>query len=37
MTKNWRQTVKTVGARPAEINRMASAFELDDLQRALAL
>lgn len=36
-TATWRETAKTVGARPAEINRMASAFEHDDLQRALAL
>jgi serine/threonine-protein kinase HipA len=28
---------KTAGARPAEIARMASAFEHDDLKRALAL
>jgi len=28
---------QAVGARSAEINRMASAFEHDDLRRALAL
>ncbi|MBB3312391.1 serine/threonine-protein kinase HipA [Rhizobium sp. BK196] len=36
-TATWRETAKAVGARPAEINRMASAFEHDDLRRALAL
>ncbi len=36
-TATWRDTAKAVGARSAEINRMASAFEHDDLQRALAL
>jgi len=36
-TATWRETAKAVGARSAEINRMASAFEHDDLQRALAL
>jgi serine/threonine-protein kinase HipA len=36
-TATWRATAKAVGARPAEINRMASAFEHDDLKRALAL
>ncbi|KQX52481.1 MULTISPECIES: type II toxin-antitoxin system HipA family toxin [unclassified Ensifer] len=36
-TATWRETAKVVGARSAEINRMASAFEHDDLQRALAL
>jgi serine/threonine-protein kinase HipA len=33
----WRDVAATVGARNAEINRMASAFEHDDLARALAL
>jgi serine/threonine-protein kinase HipA len=33
----WRNTAKAAGARPAQINRMASAFEHDDLKRALAL
>jgi serine/threonine-protein kinase HipA len=28
---------KEVGARPAEIQRMASAFEHDELKRALVL
>jgi serine/threonine-protein kinase HipA len=37
VTTTWRQTAKAVGARSAEINRMASAFEHDDLKRALAL
>jgi serine/threonine-protein kinase HipA len=37
VTKTWRETAKSVGARTAEINRMASAFEHDDLKRALAL
>lgn len=35
VTGTWRETAKSVGARPAEINRMASAFEHDDLKRAL--
>ena len=33
----WRDTAKGWVPRPAEINRMASAFEHDDLKRALAL
>jgi serine/threonine-protein kinase HipA len=37
VTATWRDTAKAVGARAAEINRMASAFEHDDLKRALAL
>lgn len=37
VTATWRETAKEVGARSAEINRMASAFEHDDLGRALAL
>ncbi len=37
VTARWRETAKAVGARSAEINRMASAFEHDDLRRALAL
>lgn len=37
VTATWRETAKAVGARSAEINRMASAFEHDDLRRALAL
>ncbi len=36
-TATWRTIAKEVGARPPEINRMASAFEHDDLRRALAL
>lgn len=37
VTTTWRDTAKEAGARSAEINRMASAFEHDDLKRALAL
>jgi serine/threonine-protein kinase HipA len=37
VTAMWRDTAKTVGARSAEATRMASAFEHDDLRRALAL
>ena len=37
VTAEWRETAAAAGARPAEINRMASAFEHDDLRRALAL
>ena len=37
VTATWREIAATVGARSAEINRMASAFEHDDLRRALAL
>ena len=37
VTATWRDTAKAVGARAAEINRMASAFEHDDLKRALTL
>ncbi|MYH89797.1 MAG: HipA domain-containing protein [Gammaproteobacteria bacterium] len=37
VTATWRTTAKAVGAHAAEINRMASAFEHDDLKRALAL
>lgn len=36
-TQTWREVAKTVGARSAEIRRMASAFEHDDLNRALSL
>lgn len=36
-TATWRTVAKEVGARTGEINRMASAFEHDDLRRALAL
>ena len=35
-TAIWRGTAKETGARSAEITRMASAFEHDDLKRALA-
>lgn len=37
VTANWRETARQVGARAAEINRMASAFERGELKRALAL
>lgn len=37
VTATWRDTARAVGARPAEIHRMASAFEHDDLRRALTL
>ncbi|MDE0343126.1 MAG: HipA domain-containing protein [Deltaproteobacteria bacterium] len=37
VTAAWRDTAKAVGARTAEIDRMASAFEHDDLKRALVL
>ena len=33
----WRDVAREAGARPSEINRMASAFEHDDLKRALVL
>ena len=36
-TATWRTIAKEISARPPEINRMASAFEHDDLRRALAL
>jgi serine/threonine-protein kinase HipA len=36
-TATWRETATEAGARSAEIARMASAFEHDDLKRALAL
>lgn len=36
-TAAWRETAKAVGARSTEITRMASAFEHEDLKRALAL
>lgn len=36
-TATWRDVAKNTGARSAEITRMASAFEHDDLKRALAL
>ncbi|WP_316862166.1 HipA domain-containing protein [uncultured Cohaesibacter sp.] len=37
VTATWRDTARDVGARPAEIKRMASAFEHEDLTRARAL
>lgn len=37
VTATWRAVAKAVGARPAEIQRMASAFEHEDSKRALAL
>lgn len=37
VTSGWRQVAREVGARPAEANRMASAFEHEELRRALAL
>ena len=36
-TATWRQVATANKARPAEIRRMASAFEHDDLMKALAL
>ena len=36
-TKTWREVASTAGAANAEIQRMASAFEHQDLSRALAL
>ena len=37
VTATWRDTARAVGAPATEIDRMASAFEHDDLDRALAL
>ena len=37
VTATWREFAAAVGVRSAAIDRMASAFEHDDLQRALAL
>jgi serine/threonine-protein kinase HipA len=37
VTATWRDVAEAVGARSAEISRMASAFEHDDLWRALAV
>ncbi|MER9316273.1 HipA domain-containing protein [Mesorhizobium sp. M0659] len=37
VTSSWRDVARAAGARPAEIGRMASAFEHDDLNRALVL
>jgi len=36
-TATWRDVARESGARPSEINRMASAFEHDELKRALVL
>jgi serine/threonine-protein kinase HipA len=36
-TATWQDVAKETGARPGEINRMSSAFEHDDLKRALSL
>jgi len=36
-TSSWRAVARDVGVRSSEINRMASAFEHDDLARALKL
>jgi serine/threonine-protein kinase HipA len=36
-TATWRDAAKAIRARASEINRMAGAFEHDDLRRALAL
>ena len=35
--RGWREVGQTVGATPVEIDRMASAFEHDDLKEALAI
>lgn len=37
VTRTWRTVAQEVGAPSTEIHRMASAFEHDDLQKALAL
>ena len=37
VTRGWRTVAAAAGARPAEIRRMESAFEHDDLAKALAL
>jgi serine/threonine-protein kinase HipA len=36
-TAKWRHVAQKAGARASEIHRMASAFEHDDLRRALTL
>ena len=36
-TRNWRSVAQEVSARRAEVTRMASAFEHEDLQTALQL
>ncbi len=35
--RGWREVALAVGAAQAEIDRMASAFEHDDLKEALAI
>ena len=37
VTATWRETARKVDARSAEIQRMASAFEHNDLRQSLAL
>jgi serine/threonine-protein kinase HipA len=37
VTKNWRAIAVEVGANASEMNRMATAFEHEDLNRALKL
>jgi serine/threonine-protein kinase HipA len=37
VTAKWRDTGKAAGARSREITRMASAFEREDIRRALSL
>ena len=37
VTSRWREIAKEVGARSAEIQRMASAFEHEELKRAMVL
>ena len=37
VTSRWRNIAKEIGARSAEIQRMASAFEHDELKRAIVL
>ena len=36
-TRGWREVAKALGERPRAIERMASAFEHDDLELALTL
>lgn len=36
-TRQWREVARDVGTREGEIRRMESAFEHDDLDRALKL
>jgi len=35
--ESWRAVAAAVGAKPSEINRMASAFEHEDLEKARAM